>query len=148
MKIFASRTPYRSRRRRLALKEGSRYTLLMVLALAVGIGMNSAGFIFVNAIVLHPLPYPRFDRIMLVEESEQTINDGHWAAGSFAGRSWTLGWDRLSIRHDRVHEEYDPISVGKVMLPDSRGNAAFCDGHVEFVTRAFAHDPLHVVPVH
>src|SRR5579884_140699 len=33
MKIFASRTPYRSRRRRrLALKEGSRYTLLMVLA--------------------------------------------------------------------------------------------------------------------
>jgi multiple sugar transport system permease protein len=32
MEIFASRTPYRSRRRRLALKEGSRYTLLMVLA--------------------------------------------------------------------------------------------------------------------
>jgi prepilin-type N-terminal cleavage/methylation domain-containing protein/prepilin-type processing-associated H-X9-DG protein len=88
------------------------------------------------------------DIIMLVEESEQTINDGHWAAGNFSGRTWTIGWDRLSIRHDHYRDEYDPITPGKVLLPERRGNAAFCDGHVEFITRAFAHDPMHVVPVH
>ena len=86
------------------------------------------------------------DIVMLVEESEKTINDGHWAAGNYSGKRWMLGFDRLSIRHDNYREEYDPVIAGIVLLPNRRGNASFCDGHVEFVTRAFAHDPYHVVP--
>lgn len=37
-----------------------------VLALALGIGVNASSFISVDSMVLHPLPYPRLDRIVTV----------------------------------------------------------------------------------
>jgi len=42
---------------------------LLILALALGIGVNASSFTIVNAIILHPLPYPRLDRILTVWES-------------------------------------------------------------------------------
>jgi len=41
-------------------------TAVTILALALGIGANIGSFIAVNAIVLHPFPYPNLDRIMTV----------------------------------------------------------------------------------
>jgi prepilin-type processing-associated H-X9-DG protein len=29
--------------------------------------------------------------------------------------------------------------------PDARGNVVFCDGHAEFVSRAFVHRPDHAM---
>ncbi len=40
-----------------------------VLALALGIGVNISCFISVNALVLHPLPFPHLDRIMTIWET-------------------------------------------------------------------------------
>ncbi|HSZ54703.1 MAG TPA: hypothetical protein VK797_03530 [Tepidisphaeraceae bacterium] len=39
-----------------------------------------------------------------------------------------------------------PIVSGVISDPDKRGNAGFCDGHVEFTTRRTVHDPSHVLP--
>jgi putative ABC transport system permease protein len=44
-------------------------TIVAVLALALGIGVNTSSFISVNALVLHPLPYPNLERIMTVWEN-------------------------------------------------------------------------------
>src|SRR5947209_2258858 len=47
-------------------------TVVMMLALALGIGVNSSTFISLESIVLHPLPYPNLDRIVAVQETSRT----------------------------------------------------------------------------
>ncbi len=52
------------------------------------------------------------DKALLVEESEQTINDGHWVHGT----NGNLGSDVITDRHN------------------GRGSILFCDGHVKSMT--------------
>lgn len=44
-------------------------TCVAILALALGIGVNASSFIRIDAIILHPLPYPRLERIVTVWET-------------------------------------------------------------------------------
>ncbi len=44
-------------------------TAVIVLALALGIGVNSSCFVYISGLLLHPFPYPQLDRIMTVWES-------------------------------------------------------------------------------
>ncbi len=50
-------------------------TAIAVLALALGIGVNISCFISIDALVLHPLPYPHLERIMAVSETVHTRSD-------------------------------------------------------------------------
>ncbi|HKS80792.1 MAG TPA: ABC transporter permease [Candidatus Acidoferrales bacterium] len=67
------------------LKKSPGFTAVAVIALAFGIGANTAMFSFVNAWVLHPLPYPQSDRlVMLVEQNRKTGGTGNVVeAGNF-----------------------------------------------------------------
>jgi prepilin-type N-terminal cleavage/methylation domain-containing protein/prepilin-type processing-associated H-X9-DG protein len=84
-------------------------------------------------------------KILLVEESDLTIDDGSFDP--------TEGTDLLSVRHDHT-ALYPPdsptgyVQVGGVWTVrngNSRGNVAFCDGHADFVPRAYVDDPNYKV---
>lgn len=74
-------------------------------------------------------------KILLVDESSNTIDDGCWAWQPELGKDGNL----LSIRHDRRCEADNDKTTG-------RGNAAFCDGHVEFFRRADSFLPKYYDP--
>jgi prepilin-type processing-associated H-X9-DG protein len=71
------------------------------------------------------------DKILMIEANEQTVIDGVWvpppAQGSYL--------NDLGDRHDR----HGGMTTG-------RGNVAFVDTHVEFVTPTYVHDPQHYMP--
>jgi prepilin-type N-terminal cleavage/methylation domain-containing protein/prepilin-type processing-associated H-X9-DG protein len=70
--------------------------------------------------------------ILVAEESERTIDDGCWFPPV----------NQFATRHAR------PKRGGAGGKDDvGSGNAGFVDGHVETVTRPFAHDARHHVPV-
>lgn len=72
------------------------------------------------------------DKILLIDANEATAVDGAWVPPPSAGSSLA----DLSDRHDRHNGS--PLQ--------RRGNVAFVDTHVEFVTRSFAHEPRHYLP--
>ncbi|HJP93196.1 MAG TPA: ABC transporter permease [Pyrinomonadaceae bacterium] len=84
------------------LRKNPGFTLLAVLMLAVGIGVNTAMFSVINTVLLQPLPYPEADRIVWMAESGPEItnrpisypNFVDWRARSqsFEAMSTFSGW--------------------------------------------------------
>lgn len=59
------------------LRRQKGWTAVAIITLALGIGANTAVFSVVNALLLHPLPYPNADRIAFIyEEPTQGNNTG------------------------------------------------------------------------
>jgi predicted permease len=74
------------------------FTLLVVSTLALGIGANTAIFSVVDGLLLEPLPFDDADRLVLVDELEES---GFTASVSFPNyRDWkerAVSFDRFSI---------------------------------------------------
>jgi prepilin-type N-terminal cleavage/methylation domain-containing protein/prepilin-type processing-associated H-X9-DG protein len=90
--------------------------------------------------------------IMMLEESELSVNDGGTILMDIAGSSPNFGLspgagnDWLAVRHDRTAHHPDNkfiYNVDTLGIPNTqkKGNVVFCDGHCETVTREFAQSP-------
>ena len=66
-------------------------TLVAVLALALGIGVNISSFVAVNAMVLHPFPFPHLERIMTICETVAKSPDERDAVSP---SNFFLDWQR------------------------------------------------------
>jgi len=84
-------------------------------------------------------------KVLLVEEDENSINDGNWNPGSATSAlAGGAARDLLAIRHDspvtgvadKRDQDFTTHAHG-----NKRGNVAFVDGHAEFVSRMIAHEP-------
>jgi prepilin-type N-terminal cleavage/methylation domain-containing protein/prepilin-type processing-associated H-X9-DG protein len=109
---------------------------------------------------LHKIINPS-QKALMYEQSELTIDDGegvpfHGASTppSATAQNWggCLGnIDLLSVRHDprRIDTSGEKSTDGTyddaVPFKDARGNVVFCDGHVDFVTRSYLHEPEHTL---
>ena len=62
------------------------FAAVAVLTLALGIGANTALFSIVNAVLLHPLPYPHADELVVLHESKQNFPSGSISYPNF--RDW------------------------------------------------------------
>ena len=63
------------------------FTTVAVLTLALGIGLTTAVFSVVHAVLLRPLPYADGERIVLVREIFRDLNRGNASVGHF--HDWT-----------------------------------------------------------
>ncbi len=97
-------------------------TVVAVLALALGVGVNASSFISIDSIVLHPLPYPRLDRIVTIwgtlpkARSEQTpLSPADFAdlkaqSSSFAAIAAYRAWD-ASLTRKGIPERIESAMV-------------------------------------
>ena len=70
-------------------------------------------------------------KLLVVEEDERSLDDGNWHPELVGSNIENF----LSTRHDK-----DKQTV------QGRGNAAFADGHADFVTRKYTHEPRNYRP--
>src|SRR6516165_437457 len=92
------------------------FTLAAIVALALGIGANSAVFTLVNAVLLRGLPFPRPDRIMWLDTHDarqrnfgvslQDFEDWRRSSHAFSGMTLVQSGSLSISGDDRSPESY------------------------------------------
>jgi predicted permease len=153
--------------RRLLKQPG--FTLIAVLALALGIGANTATFSLLNSVVLKPLPYKDADRLVKIwaTSPEQAIEQTEISYTKFrAIRDQNRSFDSVTVYHDedfnltdrenpeavhgtRISKEFfdvwgvEPLNGGRRFTPqeDERGGPDVVLLSEGFWERRFGRDP-------
>ena len=98
------------------LRKSPGFTITAVVTLSLGIGVNTAGFSNMDAVVLHPLAVPELNRVVIVDEQQSRGGSSEAALANFED------WRRQS----RSFEEMAVVAGAKVSLTGA-GDAAHVD---------------------
>jgi putative ABC transport system permease protein len=96
------------------LRRAPGFSVIVILTLALGIGMNIAVFSVVNAVLIRPLSFPHPDRVVWLTGINPRVKDEHVTAVDF------LGWQRDATTLERLvaYDTYDDrLSHGGTVLP-------------------------------
>jgi predicted permease len=96
------------------LRRAPGFSVVVILTLALGIGMNVAVFSVVNAVLIRPLSFPHPDRVVWVTAINSRAKDEYVTATDF------LGWQRDATTLERLaaYDVFDDrVSLGGTVAP-------------------------------
>jgi putative ABC transport system permease protein len=108
------------------------FTAIAVIALALGIGANTAIFSVVNAVLLRPLPYADPDRLVLLWENNPTIQIGFDLLPASAGNF--VDWKNQGQSFDSVCAfDTAPFNLSGADTPDQILGVRVSEGFFEML---------------
>lgn len=97
------------------LKRSPSFSAAIILILALGIGLNSAVFSAMDAVILRPLPYPEADRLLVIHQQDLKNRD----ANHFVAPVRVEDWNRLNSTFASISGYYtDDLSEISGPLPE------------------------------
>lgn len=97
------------------LRKAPSFSAAVILTLALGIGANSAVFSAIDAVVLRPLPYPRGDELLALDQHNSKGRD----ANRFVAPVRLEDWNRINSTFQAISGYYfDDLSETSGSLPE------------------------------
>src|SRR5947209_8595294 len=97
------------------------FTIIAIIALALGIGANTAIFSVVNAVLLRPLPYPHSEQLVLLREKTNTFESGSVSYPNYM--DWRAGQHSFTDIALVRRETFNFATLGGDASPDRLNGA-------------------------